>query len=196
MKYPYTVQDLVFRTEQKSEIVDLILEYIGRKVEGLRSELNKVLNGIEKEKTPVLSQKSGFYLSYSKDLDCYFAVKKETYEPECLVINLLDHLLDQPYEEEPLEAVLKEKGVFIAETVALLEKYEATSFSDIEKELIDKVDSLFTYCSMLKEDEMTEQEKERVAEAIDEAYYKPIAESINKALERLNKKQAEISETM
>lgn len=184
MLIPYTENDFVYRSDSLDEILEFLRVYGDLRVEGLRSELNKLVLQSKKTGQFFESSKCGFWVGQDPRREDIIIYKENLYDPTNLFFILFD-LLVTPFHtsaEEELEVKLDALNRYFKKA----EEMEGESFQrekeEIETILRELVVVSHTYSD--DEDEFSEEELERFADLVDKLYYERIDNIIKDLVSR------------
>lgn len=183
MKTWFTHKDLAMKSPDADELIELAIEYVGDK-SGLRNELNRQLSKCKKEGIQS-GTKSSFVAGYDRMRKEYFLVIKEQYEPAYL-LTMLYELVTEVHFFGTIEDEIQIRNQQINSYLSEIEKNEELSLSSQKEEMTSLV---YQFIQMLKlyenDEDMSEEEMERLSQKFDLLFYKPISDIIEGILKQL-----------
>lgn len=183
MKTWFTHKDLAIKSDSIDELIELALEYSGDKT-GLRNELNRQLAKCKKEGIQS-GTKSNFVAGYDRMRKEYFLVIKDQYEPAYL-LTMLYELATEVNFFGAIEDEIQVRSSQITDYLSEIEKNEELNLGSEKEQLTSLV---YQFIQMLKlyenEDDMSEEEMERLSSKFDQLFYKPISDIIEGILKQL-----------
>lgn len=184
MKTIFTEKDLAFKSPDQVELLELGLSYLEPGKPGQRNELSKM---IQKSKNEGLQQgkKSRFTAAYDKKRGEYILFIRDQYEPACQLAMLFELMTESATcgdGEEELQIRSSQIKTYLAE----VEKNEELDLSEECSHLINYTGQFLKTMELYQdEEELSQEELERLSDRIDLSFYKPISDIIESILERL-----------
>ena len=179
----YNEKDCVYKG---GSINETISNYFAThdQIPGSRNQLNTALTQAKTTHQTVISAKTGLTAAWDNRNMEYILIAKDEYNPANLAAVLFDLLVDDSGTQE-LEENLAEVDALIERYVGRIERMEELDFSDEKQVLKSLMRTMRETISMVDETELSDIELERLSDQIDNEYYAPAAETLEKILERI-----------
>lgn len=184
MERLYTEQDCVYKGASINETIDYYFQS-HEAVPGSRNQLNTALSRAKDSHETVISGKTGLTAAWDNRNQEYILVSKEDYDPANLAAVLFD-LLVEDAENLELEDALNEVDDLIERYIGRIEKMEELDFGAEKQRLKELMRTMRESIALVDESELSDAELERLSDQIDEEYYAPAAEILEKLLERVS----------
>jgi hypothetical protein len=179
----YDERDCVYKGASINETIDYYFES-HEQVPGARNQLNAALSQAKKSGENVISAKTGVTAAWDNRNQEYLIVAKNEYSPANVAAVLFDCLVEDPGAVD-LEESLKDVDKLIDRYIGRIEKMEELDFTAEKESLKALMRTLRESLHLVDETELNEAELERLSDQIDQEFYAPAAELLEKILERV-----------
>ncbi len=184
MKTLFTEKDLAFKSNDTAELIELALTYLEPAKPGVRNELSKMIKKCKNEGLQA-GKKNPFTAGYDKKRGEYFLFIKDQYEPSYQLAMLFELLTESQWIGESSREIQIRKEQ-IQSYLGLIEKNEELNLSEEQSQLIQLSAQLVEMLALYQdEDQLTDEEIERLSDKIDLSLYQPISNIIESILNRL-----------
>ncbi len=179
----YDENDCVYKGESINETIS---NYFAghEQIPGSRNQLNSALTQAKATHQTVISAKTGLTAAWDNRNQEFLLIAKDEYNPANLAAVLFDLLVDDSGSLE-LEEILSEVDELIDRYIDRIERMEELDFSGEKQQLKTLIKTMRETISMVDEAELSDSELERLSDQIDNDYYAPAAETLEKVLERI-----------
>jgi vacuolar-type H+-ATPase subunit C/Vma6 len=180
-KFIYTENDVVLK---QPKIEDLLEECsllgLNLKKAGPREELEKGFEKARREETTVLIKSLNLVAGWDDTHDEYFVVLRDVYDPRNLMAVLFERIV--AVEEEDPEEDLRNIRKVISDYLGVIEQKEKVSLQDARERLFSLSAEMKKALALFEEDEYSEEDFEKLSDALDKAYFEPLSEILEGVL--------------
>ena len=180
-KFIYTENDVVLKQQEIEDLVeDCSLLGLNMKSADSRGELERSLAKAREKESTVLVKTLNLVAGWDDTHEEYYVVLRGVYDPRNLMAVLFERIVSS--EEDELEDDLQNIQRVISNYLGVIEQKEKVSLQDARERLIGLSRELKKALSLFDEDDYSEEDFDKLSEALDKAYFEPLSEILEGVL--------------
>jgi hypothetical protein len=180
-KPKYTERDMVLKQQSVPELIEeCSVMGIGLKTDALRKQLADSLERAKTENSPVFVEPLKVTAGWDDFHEEFYLVIPDVYDPRNLVAVLFERIISS--EEDDPEEDLRGARAVIESYLGVIEEKEKISLRDAKEKLFALTADMKKALLLFEEEEYSEEEFDKLSEALDKAYFDPISELLEGVL--------------
>jgi vacuolar-type H+-ATPase subunit C/Vma6 len=180
-KFIYTENDVVLKQPEIGNLLeDCSLLGLNLNSADGRGELERGLAKARREESTVLVKSLNLVAGWDDTHEEYYVVLRDVYDPRNLMAVLFERIVSG--EEDELENDLQNIRTIISNYLGVIEQKEKVSLQEAKERLITLSTDMKKALALFEEDEYSEEDFDKLSDALDKAYFEPISEILEGVL--------------